>query len=95
MSARREPDRWRVTSIGLTALVFLVAALFGLIVLPYAQPDLKLAGIWDAICSAAGIIRNAPAEQPVAPAAPVSTVAMTSHLLGAPTPEEPQRMAAE
>jgi cytochrome c553 len=79
--------RWRNASIGLTAVVFLVAAAFGLIILPYAQPDLKLASIWDAICSAAGVVRNTPASETVAPAAPVSTVAMTSQLLGAPTPE--------
>jgi cytochrome c553 len=87
MSTHPANDRWRVTSIGVTAAVFLVAALFGLIILPYAQPDLKLAGIWDAICSAAGVVRNTPAEEIVAPTAPVSTVAMTSELLTAPTPE--------
>jgi cytochrome c553 len=87
MSARPERDRWRVTSTVLTVGLFLVAALFGLIILPYAQPDLKLAGIWDAICSAAGVARNAPAEETIAPTAPVSTVAMTAHLLAQPSPE--------
>ena len=87
MSARPENDRWRVTSIGVTAFVFLLAALFGLIILPYAQPDLKFASIWDAICSAAGVVRNAPAGATEAPPAPVSTVAMTSQLLARATPE--------
>ena len=31
-----------------------LAALAGLIWLPLVQPDLKLSGVWDAICSAAG-----------------------------------------
>jgi cytochrome c553 len=87
MSAGRQKDRWQAASIGVTAIVFLVSASFGLIILPYAQPDLKLAGIWDAICSAAGVVRNTPAGEAVAPATPVSTVAMTSQLLAKPTPE--------
>jgi len=87
MTARPGNDRWRGLSIALTVGLFLVAALFGLIILPYAQPDLKLAGIWDAICSAAGVARDAPVEETIAPTEPVSTVAMTAHLLAEPSPE--------
>ncbi len=87
MSARPDDKSWNRVGIGLTAIVFLVAASFGLIILPYAQPDLKFASIWDAICSAAGVVRNAPAGETEAPAATVSTVAMTSQLLAKATPE--------
>jgi cytochrome c553 len=74
-------------AVAVTAALFLVTALSGLIILPYAQPGLKLDGIWDAICSAAGIARNAPAEETVAPAFQTSTVIMTSALLEKPSPE--------
>ena len=30
----------------------------GMVLLPYAQPDLELAGVWDAICSAAGVPKS-------------------------------------
>ena len=41
--------------IGIAAGLFLLTAIGGFIVLPYAQPELKFAGLWDAICSAAGL----------------------------------------
>ena len=44
--------------IGIAAGLFLLTAIGGFIVLPYAQPELKLAGLWDAICSAAGLPRR-------------------------------------
>ena len=57
---------WSTASVGVTVVIAVVAALAGLIWLPLAQPDLKLAGIWDAICSAAGVPRASPnaAAQP-------------------------------
>ena len=39
----------------LAAGLFVLTALGGFIVLPYAQTELKFAGLWDAICSAAGV----------------------------------------
>ena len=48
---------WFSASVGVTAAIAVLAALAGLIWLPLAQPDLKLSGIWDAICSAAGVPR--------------------------------------
>jgi hypothetical protein len=50
---------WFVASVGVTAAIAAVAAFVGLVWLPFAQPDLKIAGIWDAICSAAGVPRAA------------------------------------
>ncbi|HEY4163158.1 MAG TPA: c-type cytochrome [Dongiaceae bacterium] len=80
-------DRWVVTGIAVTAIVFAVAALFGLVILPYAQPDLKLAGIWDAICSAAGIARTPSSTAPVEPDYKISNVVMTATLLEHPDAE--------
>ena len=41
--------------VGVAAGLFVLTALGGFIVLPYAQPELKFASLWDAICSAAGL----------------------------------------
>jgi cytochrome c553 len=87
MSMEPESTRLSRRAVVVTAGLFLLIALFGLVVLPFAQPDLKLAGIWDAICSAAGVVRNAPAGEVVAPTRPVSTVAITAALLEKPSPE--------
>ncbi len=42
-------------SIGIAAGLFVVTALGGFILLPYLQKGIQFAGIWDAICSAAGL----------------------------------------
>jgi cytochrome c553 len=46
--------------VGITAAVLLLAAIGGFVVLPYAQPELKFAGLWNAICNAAGLPRRSP-----------------------------------
>jgi cytochrome c553 len=69
-----------------TAVIAVLSALAGLIWLPLAQPDLKLGGIWDAICSAAGVPRAAPRGDPVAPNFKTSNVVMTSDMLRRPNP---------
>lgn len=71
-------------AVGVTVFVFLLSALIGFILLPYAQPQLKFAGVWDAICSAAGLPRStAPAAAP--PAASASKVVLTSTTLAHPS----------
>jgi hypothetical protein len=35
-------------SVGLTAAVFILTAIAGFIVLPYAQPEFQFANLWDA-----------------------------------------------
>ncbi len=67
-----------------TVVLFLLTALVGFILLPYAQPQLQFAGLWDAICSAAGLPRgSASTEAP--PAAPGSKVVLTSATLAHPS----------
>lgn len=66
--ARTAQFPWLAVSIGATVTIAVSAALIGLIWLPLAQPGLKLTGVWDAICSAAGVPRNA-AVEPTLPAA--------------------------
>jgi cytochrome c553 len=58
-----------------------LSALAGLIWLPLAQPDLKLSGIWDAICSAAGVPRVTATGDSLPPGFKTSNVVMTSEML--------------
>ena len=74
-------NRWFAASIGVTVVVAVLSALAGLIWLPLAQPDLKLSGIWDAICSAAGVPRAAPRSPSLQPDFKTSNVVMTSGML--------------
>jgi cytochrome c553 len=75
---------WFSASVGVTAAIAVLAALAGLIWLPLAQPDLKLSGIWDAICSAAGVPRVTPQAGSVRPDFKTSNVVMTSEMLTKP-----------
>ncbi|KAA1176518.1 cytochrome c4 [Rhizobium tropici] len=69
-------NRWFVVAVGTTSAIFAVAAAVGFVFLPYAQPDRQLSGIWDAICSAAGIARQSSQADPISPNYPISTVVM-------------------
>ena len=68
-------------SVGITAAVFLLTALVGFIVLPYAQPELKFADLWDAICSAAGVPRVSNQSGAIQPDFKTSNAVMTSAML--------------
>ena len=72
---------WFNASVGVTAAIAVLAALAGLIWLPLAQPDLKLSGIWDAICSAAGVPRASSQVDSIQPDFKTSNVVMTSEML--------------
>ncbi len=49
---------WFTTSVGITAAIALVGFLVGFLWLPLAQPGERFRGVWDAICSAAGLLHN-------------------------------------
>jgi len=72
------------TAVSVTVFVFLLSALIGFILLPLAQPHLQLAGLWDAICSAAGVPRGE-ASTSAPPAEPASKVVLTSAMLAHPS----------
>ena len=76
-------NRWFAASVGVTVVIAVVAALAGLIWLPLAQPDLKLSGIWDAICSAAGVPRPGPGTVSQQPDFKTSSVVMTPEMFRA------------
>lgn len=71
-------NKWLAASLGITGGIALVAAIAGLVVLPLAQPDLKLAGIWEAICSAAGVPRAANPGEAVQPGFKTSNVVLVA-----------------
>src|SRR5258707_5492854 len=75
---------WFSASVGVTAGIAVLAALAGLIWLPLAQPDLKLSGIWDAICSAASVPRVSSQGTAIQPDFKTSNVVMTSEMLKRP-----------
>jgi cytochrome c553 len=72
-------------SLGVAVTLFVLTALGGFIVLPYAQREVKFAGLWDAICSAAGVPRGAVSITAPASAHPTSTVVLTSATLARPS----------
>ena len=58
-------DRWIATSVGVTAGIAVVGAIIGFAWLPFEQPGQEFRGVWDAICSAAGLIRVPPIHEQV------------------------------
>jgi cytochrome c553 len=74
-------NRWFGASVGVTAGLAAAAAIAGLVILPLAQPNLKLTGLWDAICSAAGIFYVPAQTDVVKPEAKTSSVVVTSGML--------------
>ena len=51
---------WFTASVGITVAIAIVAAVVGFIWLPLKHPGERFKDVWDAICSAAGLVRNAP-----------------------------------
>ena len=59
---------WFTASVGITAAIAIVAAIAGFAWLPLAQQGERFHGVWDAICSAAGLVRtHLPARKSSAP----------------------------
>jgi cytochrome c553 len=80
LAALRDP--WVAGGVGITALLVILAAVVGLIVLPLYQPGVRYAGIWDAICSAAGVLRPPPSVASIVlPNVPTTQVAVTPQML--------------
>jgi cytochrome c553 len=72
---------WFSASVGIVVALAVLSALAGLVWLPLAQPNLKLSGIWDAICSAAGVPRATATGDSLQPDFKTSNVVMTSEML--------------
>jgi cytochrome c553 len=74
-------NRWFTTAVAVTVLIAIASAAAGFVWFPALQAPGRISGVWDAICSAAGLIRTEPATQPVAPAFQTTQVVLTPTML--------------
>lgn len=82
-NASGSSDRWVVVSVGAVLLIAIVAGVIGFVLVPRAHARAAMAGIWEAICSAAGApapFQNVglPAENAVYP----TSVVMHAGMIG-------------
>jgi len=71
-------NKWFTWSVGLTVGTAAVSILIGFVWLPSAKKDPQFSGLWNAICSAAGVPRQwGEVQTPVAPTEKLSTVVLT------------------
>lgn len=81
-------SRWFTTAVALTVLVAATSMIVGFAWLPFTQRDSTFRGVWDAICSAAGLIRNRPATAIVGhPGYKTSSVIVAPDMLAISTPD--------
>lgn len=74
-------DRWVVASVAITAAFAVAALLLGFIILPLLQGNQLYANLWDAICSAAGVLTRT-IEAPIVTARQATTqVVLTPYML--------------
>jgi cytochrome c553 len=57
---------WFTASVGIAVAIAVAGFVIGFAWLPLAQPGERFSSVWDAICSAAGLVRTAPSQQIVA-----------------------------
>ncbi|HZX30015.1 MAG TPA: c-type cytochrome [Rhodocyclaceae bacterium] len=75
-------SRWPVASVAILAGLAIVAALIGYVWIPGAQRDTRISGLWNAICSAAGVVQPwRPQQQPTSPVARASDVIVTARMM--------------
>jgi len=73
---------WFRAGVGAAVAVFVVSAIIGFVWLPSAQSDPGFQGLWNAICSAAGVARDwHPGGSIVPPRYKTSEVELTPHML--------------
>jgi cytochrome c553 len=73
---------WFTVSVGITAAIAITAAIVGFAWLPLTQQGERFHGIWDAVCSAAGLVRSAPAGPQIVKAAyPTTRVEVIPQML--------------
>lgn len=75
---------WFAASVGIVGAVVTLSLIAGFLLLPYAAMNARLTGLWDTICSAAGVPRaTVPSETPK-PNFTTSNVVVNSQTFGAP-----------
>jgi len=74
-------DRWIVASVAITAGFAVGALLLGFVILPVLQGNKVYANLWDAICSAAGVLTRAVETPIVSSREATTTVVLTPYML--------------
>jgi cytochrome c553 len=75
---------WFAASVGIVGAMVALSLIVGFVLLPYAATNSQLTGLWDAICSAAGVPRATAISEPVKPDFTTSNVVMNPQMFGAP-----------
>jgi cytochrome c553 len=78
---------WSATVIAITLLIAALSIVTGFAWLPVAERDSPFRSVWDAICSAAGLVRRSPITDVVTPSYKTSTVVVSPQMLPAATAE--------
>ena len=71
-------NHWFTTAVAVTAAIAVVSATVGFLWLPSLQANARFTGVWDAICSAAGLVRAAPNGAAVVQATTTTTTVIAS-----------------
>ncbi|AOJ02367.1 MULTISPECIES: c-type cytochrome [Burkholderia] len=74
-------NRWLTLSVGLTLFAVVASVLIGFVWLPSVQKDAQFQGIWNAICSAAGVPRAWLPSQPEPATVKTSAVVVTPQMM--------------
>lgn len=77
---------WFVGSVGAAASVLVVSGGLAFLVLPYTERGNRIAGMWDAICSAAGVPKKSSQSETVASRTKLSSVVLNSDMFKHPAP---------
>ena len=75
---------WFAAGIGVTGAVAVLSLVVGFVLLPYAATNSRLTGLWDAICSAAGVPRATVVSEAPRSTIVTSNVVMNSQMFGPP-----------
>jgi cytochrome c553 len=75
---------WFAAGVGITGGVVILSLIVGFVLLPYATTNPQLTGLWDAICSAAGVPRTTAISEAAKPGFTTSNVVLNSQMFGAP-----------
>jgi cytochrome c553 len=71
---------WFAAGVGITGAMVILSLFVGFVLLPYAAANSQLTGLWDAICSAAGVPRAAVTSETAKPNFTTSNVVMNSQM---------------
>jgi cytochrome c553 len=75
---------WFAAGVGIVGAMVVLSFILGFVLLPYAATNSQLTGLWDAICSAAGVPRTTVTSETAKPSFTTSNVVMNSQMFVVP-----------